>query len=238
VFVHHAIIQRYLNKKHGLTDQVFFLKGGFSQMDASLIHPKTFYGFDREVMNICFVANRYDPMGLGKGYDVFINAAKRLSSVRPDCRFHVVGGWSRDIIDISDIGDRIQFHGYLATDALALLYSEMDAIISPTRIDLPREGKFDGFPLVTDAGMCGVAMFVSDPLGQNEDFVQGEDLEIILSEPDDVVERLLPYCSDPARLREMSIRGQRRISQLRNKEEKLAAKVAILKKVMMAKCSA
>jgi hypothetical protein len=104
-----------------------------------------------------------------------------------------------------------------------------------TRIDVPREGKFDGFPLVTDAGICGVAMFVSDPLGQNEDFVQGQELEIIRTEPDDVVERLLPYCSDPARLRDMSVRGQRRISQLRNKEEKLAAKAAILRTLMMAK---
>jgi len=235
VFVHHAIIRRYLEAMHGLTEQIFFLKGGFSQMDPSLIRPKTFYGFERQAMNICFVANRYDPMGLGKGYDVFINAAKRLSSLRPDCRFHVVGDWSRDIIDVSDIGDKVQFHGYLATDALAHLYSEMDAIVSPTRIDVPREGKFDGFPLVTDAGICGVAMFVSDPLGQNEDFVQGEELEIIRSDPDDVVERLLPYCSDPARLRDMSIRGQRRISELRNKEEKLAAKAAILKTLMVAK---
>ena len=238
VFVHHAIIQRYLNTKHGLTDRVFFLKGGFSQMDASLIRPKTYYGFERDVMNVCFVANRYDPIGLGKGYDVFINAAKSLASLRPHCRFHVVGDWSRDIIDVSDIGDRIRFHGYLAIDALAQLYSETDAIVSPTRIDVPREGKFDGFPLVIDAGMCGVAMFVSDPLGQNEDFVPGEELEIIRPEPDDVVERLLPYCSEPARLRDMSIRGQQRISQVRNKEEKLAAKAAMLKKLMMARCAA
>src|SRR5690606_34270755 len=93
-------------------------------------------------------------------------------------------------------------------------------------------GKFDGFPLVVDAGMCGVAMFVSDPLGQNEDFVPGEDVEVVKSDPADLVERVLPYFENPQKLKTLAGRGQKRIMELRNKEEKLSAKAGKLVEIM------
>ncbi|WP_211922689.1 hypothetical protein, partial [Solidesulfovibrio aerotolerans] len=50
---------------------------------------------DRRQLNICFVAQRYSPTGIEKGYDVFAAIVRALGN-RQDIAFHVVGGFDRE----------------------------------------------------------------------------------------------------------------------------------------------
>ncbi|MYL85445.1 hypothetical protein GTA51_20430, partial [Desulfovibrio aerotolerans] len=50
---------------------------------------------DRRQLNICFMAQRYSPTGIEKGYDVFAAIVRALGN-RQDIAFHVVGGFDRE----------------------------------------------------------------------------------------------------------------------------------------------
>ena len=84
-------------------------------------------------MNIGFVAHKYMPKGLDKGYDLFIESARILCSKRSDIFFHIIGPYDENDIDISDFSSQIKFHGSLIPDKIDEIHQFLDLIISPNK---------------------------------------------------------------------------------------------------------
>ena len=127
---------------------------------------KTYFKKGKDILDICFIAHKYCNKGIDKGYDLFIDVAKVLSKKYSDIRFHVVGGFDENEIDISEIKDRIKFYGIKPTEKLIEMYNNLDIVVSPNRPFKLSKGSFDGFPTgsCTEAMINKVVLMCSDEL--------------------------------------------------------------------------
>lgn len=207
------ITYRYLIDRQCLDpEKVEFIYGGVFPSDLLASHnvPRRLYRQDKDTFDICFVAHKYMNKGLDKGYDLFVAVAKLLSGVHSDVFFHVVGQFDEKAIDVSSIANRIKFHGTMHSSSFAEFYSRMDVILSPNVPFVLLPGAFDGFPTgaCVEAGLCGVAVFCTDPLDQNVAFRDGEELVIIPRDAVEISDRLSRYRSNYNHLRRLAENGQ------------------------------
>ena len=110
VIVNNDVTRDYLIKQNLCPEKsIEFVFGIPLQFQANQIDisKKKFYQKDKNTFDICFVAFNYDDIGRSKGYDLFIESAKKLSGAskqkNADMRFHVVGDFNENTIDISEI---------------------------------------------------------------------------------------------------------------------------------------
>lgn len=171
VVVTQPMTRDYLLSK-GLCDRakIRFIYGGVLPAAGSPDPTaRQLYGIHKKTIDVSFVAWRYMPQGRDKGYDRFVEMAKLLSR-RFDCvRFHVVGPWSKDDVDISGLEGKFFFHGPMVSGNLKAFFRQIDLIVSPNLPFTLRPGKFDGFPTgcCVEAGLNGVAVCTTDELKQN-----------------------------------------------------------------------
>ena len=85
------------------------------------------------------------PKGVDKGYDVFIEVARRLRGLHGDIVFHVVGSFDESDIDVSDLQEGIKFYGVRQTDFFPGFYASMDIIRAPNAPFGICPGSFDAF---------------------------------------------------------------------------------------------
>src|SRR5207244_13412192 len=81
-----------------------------SEYLASSGSVKKYYKQDNCTFDVCFVAHKYMPRGIDKGYDVFIEVAKKLSKSHKDIYFHVVGSIDKHDIDVRGIDESKRFY--------------------------------------------------------------------------------------------------------------------------------
>lgn len=164
--------------KHNICDQqkINFIFGGIVPQTSISAQKKVFFNNNKETLDICFCAAKYMATGKDKGYDVFVETAQLLAEKYKQVRFHVVGGFNEDDINLEGLNDQFTFYGYKKYEELQNIFSRMDFIFSPNRPNVLREGLFDGFPLgtVVEAALNGVIPLVTDELEQNEIFQDGE----------------------------------------------------------------
>jgi glycosyltransferase involved in cell wall biosynthesis len=168
------------------------------------------FGESKDTFDLCFVAHKYMPQGRDKGYDFFVAAAKNLSRSCPQARFHVVGTFSKEDLDVVELGQRIIFYGSQRPEFFGDFYNRMDLILSPNAPFILHPGAFDGFPTgcCIEAGMCGVAVVATDCLKQNVAFHDGVDLLIINRDADEIARRIEYYYGRPQELYALANRGQ------------------------------
>jgi glycosyltransferase involved in cell wall biosynthesis len=198
VIVTQKITRDYLiNNSFCDKEMVEFIYGGVfpSEYLASNGSVKKYYKQDKCSFDVCFVAHKYMPRGIDKGYDVFIEVAKKLSKSYKDIFFHVVGPFDKHDIDVSGIDEKIRFYGPRTTSFFLEFYSNMDIILSPNAPFILNAGGFDGFPTGSciEAGICGVAVFCTDQLQQNIYFRDNSNIVIITRDPYDICERITYY---------------------------------------------
>lgn len=194
--------------------KIHFIYGGFVQFKKNEVRPRQYFGTDKNTLDVCIVAAKYSDKGVDKGYDLFIEVAKRISALTDNVMFHVVGGFDAHDIDVSGISSRIKFYGYRQPDFLAELYSGMDIFLSPNRPYKLFDGNFDGFPLGIDAGYCGVALFVADELNMNHNYTDGKEIVIISLGADSITEQVMKYYHDPESLRKLARQGMIKTREL------------------------
>lgn len=192
------------------------------------------YGQDKDTLDICFVGLRYSPTGTDKGYDSFIAAAHLLAPDLPHLRFHVVGDFDASVIDVAALGDRIRFHGVRDQAWMAAFHAGMDAIISPNAAGHLAKGAFDGFPVTSciEAGMCGVAVFASDPLGLNEALAPDREVVIIDRAPDTLAQTLRRWLDDPERLYALAQAGERRFHHHWGEQAQMQPRLRLLRRLL------
>lgn len=226
VIVTQELTREYLIKKRMCkTADITYIYGGIVQYKKNELKKKKYYLKDKKTFDICFVAAKYSEGGIDKGYDLFIEAAKKLSEKNSDIRFHVVGGFDENDIPSPEISSKITYYGYKDVKFLMSLCSEMDIFISPNRPFKLYEGNFDGFPLGIDASYCGVALFVSDELNMNREYVDRRDLVIIENDVNKIVKDIEYYFNNLDKLYELAQNGQTKTQELLDIELQISKRI-------------
>lgn len=221
------ITAKYLEDKQLCnSDKIRNIYGGFVQFKKDDVLKRKYYGKDKQTLDICFVAAKYSKKGIDKGYDTFIEVAKSLLKTNNNVKFHVVGGFDKNDIEIESIKNDITFYGFREKEFLLDFYTNMDIFLSPSRPYKLFPGNFDGFPLGIDAGFCGTALFVTDPLSMNNGrYVDGEEMIIINNDNDIIADKIRHYVRHPSELIDIATRGQQKSQSLFDIDEQVGSRL-------------
>lgn len=200
------------------------------------VQQKRRYGFEKQNLDICFVAHKYTEFGEDKGYDLFIKVAHMLVQVYKNIRFHVVGSFDEGVIDISSIREFITFYGCQQQSWFDLFYQDKDIILSPNIPFKIEPGSFDGFPTasVTDAALNEVAMFVTDELNLNQNkFIDGSELVLVKPDSDDIVNKIEFYLTHYEQLNEIARKGCLKIKDLYSYDKQVGRRIKIIEEELI-----
>ena len=221
---------------HGFVspDKISYIYGMVTHPQYFRASPqKLYYKKEKGTFDICFVANKYMPLGLDKGYHIFIDICRQLAPLASDIRFHVVGNFDKSEIYVGDIENRITFYGLQDHNFFPHFYSGMDMIVSPNMPFVLIPGKsYDGFPVgcCIDAALHNVAVFCTDLLNQNEYFEHRKNIFIIPPDAHSIAGSILEYYYDPDKLYLMSAQGQERFREIFDFDTQMSKRVSILEK--------
>ncbi len=152
---------------------------------------KKLFKKDKESFDICFCASKYTKFGEDKGYPLFVEFMKAVAPKYRFIKFHIIGGFDKNVLDIEQIEDRIIFYGYQGYTELNALFRLFDLIISPNQPDKLGKGSFDGFPLgtVIEAALNEVLVMLTDCFNENTYFEDGKELIIIRPDLRDILNK-------------------------------------------------
>lgn len=186
---------------------------------------------EKDTFDIVFCAAKYMPKGLDKGYDVFIELAHSLLKKFDFVRFHVIGGFSIEEIDICLLESNITFYGYQKFEDLAAIYKGMDVILSPNKPFFLGKGAFDGFPLgtVVEAVLNGVVALVTDQLKQNTVFEEGEEIIIINDNVDAIEKIIIDLIEQPNKLKTIAEQGRKKFLKIYSNEYQMNPRIQLLR---------
>lgn len=195
---------------------------------------KLHYPVDKPTFDICFVAHKYMRKGVDKGYDTFVHVAKKLAAKYDFIKFHVVGNFDEKDLDIACIETKITFYGTRHTDFFASFYRRMDIIVSPNIPFALAPGAFDGFPTgcCVEAGLCGVAVFSNDKLGQNLEFIDNEDIVILPDDIDEVCKKIDYFLQNTKELYALSAKGQHKFNKIYDMEFQMQPRLDIIREYL------
>ncbi len=236
VIVTQQITYDYLiNKKYCTSDKIEFIFGGVMpiiEYNRAKSYTKERYGFDKESLDICFIAQKYTKYGEDKGYDIFIETAKILCKMHENIYFHVVGGFDERVIDTSSIKNRITFYGQLNLADFDPFLTDKDIIISPNIEGRISKGTFDGFPTgsCVEAGLRKTAIFCTDTLNLNGNrLIDGEEIVIIPHDAKKISEMIESYYNNVKLLKSIGEKGQEKLLYLYSYEYQIAPRIKLLK---------
>ena len=186
---------------------------------------------EKETFDIVFCAAKYMPKGVDKGYDVFIDLAHRLIKEYSFIRFHVIGGFDEEDINVNLIGDAITFYGYQKFEDLASIYQKTDVIVSPNKPFFLGKGAFDGFPLgaVVEAVFNGVVAIVTDKLNQNTVFDDGREIFIIEDSVSKIEKIIIDLITHPKKLTDMAHNGRNKFIKIYSNEYQMIPRIELLR---------
>ncbi len=198
--------------------------------------PRPFLGEGKDIADVCFVAAKYMPRGVNKGYPEFVAAAQAVAAADASVRLHVVGDFGADDVELGPLAARLRFHGTLATAELREFLLGMDAIVAPSRPFTLHAGNFDGFPTgaCVEAAACGVAVLAADPLAQNTLFDDGRSIVLLDNEPAAIAAALLALLRQPARLRAIGLAGQAVVRRHYAPQVQIGRRIAVLERELAA----
>jgi glycosyltransferase involved in cell wall biosynthesis len=193
---------------------------------------KKHYGVNKDTLDICFVTYEYISYDKDNGYDIFVKVAKELVKKYQNIYFHVVGLVNQNVINISEIEDKIIFYEQKDEDWLNTFFKDKDIILSPNTQGKMFKGFFTGFPTDSciDAGLQKVAILCTDELGLNEErFIDNEEIVIISPDSKKIVQRIEKFMNNPEKLQSIAEKGQKKIIELYNFEAQIKPRIKLLK---------
>lgn len=232
VIVTQNVTRDYLLRKSFCdAEKIEFIYGVVSCLNENEnLKQKRHFSINKDTLDICFVAYKYSAKGVDKGYDVFIDTAKRLAKSHDNIRFHVVGNFGWEDIPLDGLEGKIAFYGVHKQEWFADFYYDKDIIISPNVPFVLLKGAFDGFPTAscTDAALYEVAMFCTDDLGQNIKFVDREDIVLISHDPKDLTADIEYYYTHPDELAALAKKGAATVRDIYCDENQLLPRQKLL----------
>jgi lipopolysaccharide transport system ATP-binding protein len=243
IIVTQPVVENYLAqlaKKNDLKLPPFHLIQGVvanpDYFNANLTQHGPRYGFGKEVLDVCFVAENYMAGAANKGFPDFVQAMQGLKDL-PQLRIHLVGGgYSAADYQVPGLASSIQYHGRLSTTQLREFFANADIIVSPNRPGLLHAGNFDGFPTgaCVEAALCQVAIVASDALQQNPGYKDQTSVFLLQDQQESwpqQIERVVRQVAlQPDLLRKVAIEGQSVTQSLYSPEKQIASRQDILRK--------
>lgn len=238
VIVTQKNVYKYLiNKKICSKEQIEFIYGVVTpiQILEENNKDKRYYKYKKETLDICFVAHKYTEKGIDKGYDIFIEVAKKLNEKYTNINYHIVGGFDENDIDVSKLGNKINFYGIRDSKWLKEFYADMDIILSPNRPFKLGKGTFDGFPTgsCTEAMINGVLLLCTDELKLNVKFKNKKDLIIIKPNVKNVVKVIEKLYKNPPRIIKIAEKGKKKTKIIYSKENQIMPRIKLIKEIYM-----
>lgn len=190
------------------------------------ISNKRWYKIHKGTFDVAFVANKYMPKGIDKGFDVFLDYSEILSRKYDFVRFHIVGGFTKEDITQNINTTNFTFYGYSDFEFFKKFYAEIDLFISPNK-PFAKSGIFDGFPLGTslEAGICGAVVMMSDLLNENEILVDDHDFLLINNEIEDMIRKTERLISNPEIMQSFVVNFRESIFKFSNNNIALTKKI-------------
>lgn len=212
IYCPQKIVYDYLiNKGYISKDKLFYrYGGGFFQISQSDVKEKKYYKQQKQTFDIAFIAYRYMPKGIDKGFDLFLEVANIINQKYPFVHFHNVG--TNGLFDYpnqySNLKNNLHHYGSQKSSFFPEFYSKIDIILSPNRSNVLRPGAFDGFPMVVEGSFCGSALFISNPENAQTEYVDRKHLVIIKNDVQDIVTKIEYYLNNLDKLYKISKTGQ------------------------------
>jgi glycosyltransferase involved in cell wall biosynthesis len=203
-------------------------------LNKSKNYKKKFFGFEKNSLDICFVAAKYVPMGIDKGYDVFIEVAKKLVESHTNINFHVVGNFTETDIPINGLESKITFHGFQTLEWFDKFYIDKDVILSPNIPFALTKGAFDGFPTTScvEAGLRKVAVFCTDELKLNNHFIDNEEIVIVPHDTDSIVRVIEAFYEEPDKLRSIAKKGAAKMREVFSYKSQILPRIRLIESEM------
>ena len=243
IIVTQPVVENYLNllaQTHSLRlPPLHLIQGVVANPDyfnANLTQHGPRYGFGKEVLDVCFVAENYMAGAANKGLPEFVQAMQGLKDL-PQLRIHLVGGgYSAADYQVPGLASSIEYHGRLSTTQLREFFANVDIIVSPNRPGLLHAGNFDGFPTgaCVEAALCQVAIVASDALQQNPGYKDQASIFLLQDQQEtwpQQIERVIRHLVlQPDLLRKVAIEGQSVTQSLYSPEKQIASRHDIIRK--------
>ncbi len=223
VIITEFITKKYLlEKKFCEEDRIEEIYTGYPSFTKEEVEKeqKLYYPKDKDTIDLTFCAFKYSPMGYDKGYDLFIDTAMRLAPKYPQLRFHVIGSFDENDIDVSEIRDKIKFYGVLQKEELKKIYLKTDMFITPNRPSALYKGNFDGFPMHGTSIYWGCTILNTDEYKTNIHFKDKEEVVIIRPEINDICEKVEYLINNMDKTYEIGKNGKNRYYMLFNNEKR------------------
>lgn len=190
---------------------------------------KMYYKKDKTTFDICFVAHRYTPRGENKGYPLFVEIIQELAQKYEDMRFHVVGGFSKDDIDIADAIEKVSFYGKQSQHFFPDFYKNMDIMLN-----LEQNCNYDQRQVFMSAsaaqsGLNEVAVFVLDEHNINTEFESGYHLEILKNDTQYIIEIIEKYYTNVDQLYQLANRGMIKFREVYGYQSQMEPRVKLLR---------
>jgi glycosyltransferase involved in cell wall biosynthesis len=188
----------------------------------------------RAGLRIGFAGNRYDPRGLDKGLDLFIDTIDALTAAGESVAAHLFGPWTSD--DVGHARNRSRFHlrGLVDNDHLQATLAEMDICVFPTRAGVLGKGSLDGFPTgaAVEAALAGCAVLTTNPLRQQTPLVRGVDYIEIQPDVADIVARVRALTADPEALAKLKMSGRSAMNRVFGLEQQMRPRIMCLRSLL------
>lgn len=238
VIVTQKNVYKYLiNKKICNKKQIEFIYGVVTPSEILKENNtnKRYYKYNKDTLDICFVAHRYTQKGIDKGYDIFIEVAKKLNEKYSNINYHIIGGFDENDIDVSNLKDKIKFYGIKDSKWLKNFYANMDIIVSPNRPFKLGKGTFDGFPTgsCTEAMINGVLLLCTDELKLNVKFKNNKDLIIIKPDVNNVRKKIENLYKNPKKIMKIAENGKKKAKNIYSKESQIIPRINLIKEIFI-----
>ena len=238
VIVSQKLTYNYLVKDLGIKDDKLVLIYGIplslTGIDPIASEEKKYYKGQKEKIDIVFMAHKYMPFGLDKGFDVFQNTALELiDDFTFD--FHVVGNFTEKNLLYPELHNRIKFHGLIEEESFSDFFDDKDIVISPNRPNIIGVGAFDGFPLGSSiaGGINNCVMLLTNAFDESpEIFVNHIHYLKIQPSHKDVVNKLAELKSDKAKMKSLAHEGRKKIISTFFSETQIEERIKIFKKFL------
>ena len=237
VIVNQSFTKKYLIDKGICDEHKIKLIFGLPVSSDKLLYNlklKQYYPCKKERLDICFVAARYSKMGMDKGYDIFIEAAKFLNKKYGFIYFHVIGGFNEMDIEPEELGNNIKFYGPVKSEDLGGLLSNFDIIVAPNRSDVISKGAFDGFPVgcCVEAFLVGCCVITTDPLKENQFYEENKEIFLVVPLVAQVVNRIENLIVNPELIKTTGEAGMIKTKMLYSVEAQLKERVNYLQGII------
>ena len=229
VITQKPIYEYIVNNCECNVDKIHYVYGGILP-NLVLKKEKKWYGINKASLDIAFVAYNYPYAIKSKGYDIFVDVARKLVKKYGNIKFHVVGGFDDKTIDISEIEESIFFYGQYNMDDFEEFFANIDIVLSPTKSPLGHEG----FPTggVAIGGMLGSVAFTSDVYAMNHIYVDGEEMVIIKNDVDFIYDKIEYYYNNPEKLYDISVRGSKKFNDVFNLKSQMKHRIEMCNTIL------